>query len=99
MREQLTQGGEKAQSVLRKLFPAGFWLYPDPNGGRYLWAFTQTALEADWESKLDARGHLPAEHWPRVYSAAEAAPVAAEVVGNSMVAGAGFDAYLEVRLA
>ena len=29
----------------------------------------------------------PAEHWLRVHSAADAAPIAAGLVGNSMVAG------------
>jgi hypothetical protein len=88
MRAQLAKGGEIAQGTLRDIFPTGFWLSPDPNGGRYLWVRTQTALADDWLSKRDADGHLPAEHWPRLYSAAVAAPVAAEVVGNSMVAGA-----------
>ena len=92
MRAQLAQGGERAQGVLRELFPVGFWLYPDPNGGRYLWAVTQTALPADWQTLVDAKGYLPAQHWPRVYSAATEGAVTAaaptEVVGNSMVAGA-----------
>jgi len=87
MRAQLKQGGEIAQGVLLELFPGGFWLYPDPDGGRYLWAVTQTALTADWRSHLDAGECPPAQHWPRVYSAAEAATVAAKEVGNSMVAG------------
>jgi hypothetical protein len=34
MRAQLKQG-EIAQGVLLELFPGGFWLYPDPDGGRY----------------------------------------------------------------
>jgi hypothetical protein len=90
MRAQLRQGGEIAHGVLLELFPGGFWLYPDPNGGRYLWAVTQTPLAADWRSYIEAGKCPPAEHWPRVYSAAEAATVAAKEVGNSMVAGAGF---------
>lgn len=76
MRAQLKQGGEIAQGVLRELFPPGFWLYPDPSGGRYLWAVTQTAPATDWQSHIEADGHLPAEYWPRVYNAADAAPLA-----------------------
>jgi hypothetical protein len=87
MRAQLRQGGEIAQGVLLELFPGGFWLYPDPDAGRYLWAVTQTALTAEWQRHLDAGECPPAQHWPRVYSAAEAA----REVGNSMVAGAGFE--------
>jgi hypothetical protein len=48
----------------------------------------------------DEQGYLPAEAWPRVYSAiATAGPIAtptveaAEKVGNSMVAGARFVNY------
>jgi len=80
-----------------ELFPIGFGLSPDPSGC-YLWAFTQTALAADWATHLDADGHLPAQYWPRVYSAATEleTPRAAitEVVGNSMVAGARFRCFL-----
>jgi hypothetical protein len=46
MLAQLRQGGETAQGVLREVFPQGFWLYADPDGGRYLWAVTQTAAAA-----------------------------------------------------
>jgi site-specific DNA recombinase len=91
MRAQLARGGEIAQGVLRDLFPTGFWLYPDPDGKRRLWAHAMTGLSPDWQSYVDADGHLPGKYWPRVYSAADAAPVAAGVVGNSMVAGAGFE--------
>jgi chaperonin GroEL len=91
MRTKLAKGGEIAQGVLRDLFPTGFWLYPDPNGKRHLWAHAMTGLATDWQSYLDADGHLPGKYWPRVYSAADAAPVAAKEVGNSMVAGAGFE--------
>jgi hypothetical protein len=80
--------GEIAQGVLRDLFPTGFWLYPDPNGKRHLWAHAMTGLSPDWQSHLDADGHLPGKYWPRVYGAADSAPVAAGKVGNSMVAGA-----------
>ena len=92
MRAQLAQGGEIAQGVLRELFPGGFWLYPDPESKRYLWAHARTALADDWRDHLDADGHLPAEYWPRVYNAAapaaEMAASGGKVVGNSMVAGA-----------
>jgi hypothetical protein len=81
MRAQLAKGGEIAQGVLRDLFPTGFWLYPDPQGKRHLWAATQTALAPDWQSHLDPDGHLPAEHWPRVYGGVVEAPVAAGKVG------------------
>jgi Recombinase zinc beta ribbon domain len=98
MREQLAKGGEIAQSVLRELFPIGFKLSPDPNGGRYLWASTQTALPADWLSKRDADGQLPGEYWPRVYFVTTCetpdakTPVisASYQVENSMVAGGRF---------
>ena len=85
---QLKQGGETAQGVLREVFPAGFWLYPDPDGRRYLWAVTQTAAAADWQNHVEADGHLPAQYRARVYNA-NGRPE--EKVGNSMVAGAGFE--------
>jgi hypothetical protein len=91
MREQLAKGGDAAQGALLDVFPDGFWLAPDPNGGRYLWAHARTALPGDWRSRRDADGYLPAEHWPRVYDAATEAvapDAATEVVGNSLVAGA-----------
>jgi len=84
MRDQLAKGGDTAQAILRELFPSGFLLYPDPNGGRFLWAHARTAVAADWESKLDERGHLPGEHWPRVYDA----ETAAEADRKFVVAGA-----------
>lgn len=87
LRAQLAKGGEIAQGVLRDLFPTGLWLYPDPQGKRHLWAATQTALAPDWQSQLDADGHLPGEHWPRVYGGVVEAPVGTGKVGNSMVAG------------
>ncbi len=68
MLERLGQGGEVAQGVVRELFPGGIWLYPDTNGGRYLWAHAQTAMP-NLAAQLDANGYLPAQHWPRVYSA------------------------------
>jgi site-specific DNA recombinase len=94
MREQLAKGGDAAQGALLEVFPDGFWLAPDPNGGRYLWAYARTALAHDWRSKVDENGMLPGEHWPRVYDAPTevvAPAVITEVVGNSMVAGAGFE--------
>jgi hypothetical protein len=66
--ERLEQGGDLARGVVRGLFPGGIWLYPDPNGGRFLWVHAQTALPADWLSKRDADGYLPGEHRPRVYN-------------------------------
>jgi hypothetical protein len=58
MRAQLRQGGEIAQGVLLELFPGGFWLYPDPDGGGYLWAVTQTALTSEW--RTSGRRRVPA---------------------------------------
>ncbi len=84
MLDRLAKGGEVAQIALRELFPAGFMLCPDPNGGRYLWVHTQTA-SPDVAALLDADGNLPPQHWPRVYNGATGE------VGNSMVAGAGFE--------
>ena len=85
MREQLAKGGDAVQGALPEVFPNGFWLAPDPNGGRYLWAYAQTALPDDWRTRKDADDYLPAEHWPRVYDAptdAVAPAVITEVVGN-----------------
>jgi hypothetical protein len=93
MREQLARGGDVAQAALLECFPSGFWLYPDPSGGRYLWAHTRTALAADWESKLDANGHLPPKFWPHVYNAA----TEDQIVGNSMVAGARYTYFRRRR--
>jgi hypothetical protein len=64
----LEQGGEVAQGVVRELFPDGIWLYPDPHGGAFLWACAQTALPADCITRVDDKGFLPAEVWPRVYN-------------------------------
>ena len=101
MRERLAQGGEIAQATLRELFPGGFKLSPDPNGGRYLWATGQTALAADWLSKRDADGYLPGEHWPRVYSATTEAEAPTEGAhrGESLVAGACFAHTLTAQYA
>jgi hypothetical protein len=68
MLEQLAQGGEVAQGVVRELFPGGIWLYPDPNGGQFLWAHAQTAMPTNLTSLLDPKGYLPPAHWPRVYN-------------------------------
>jgi len=87
MREQLAQGGDIAQGVLRELLPDGFALFPDPAGGRFLWAWAKTGLAPDWETKLDASGRLPRERWPRVYDAAMATKTAAGGVRKLMVAG------------
>jgi hypothetical protein len=67
MLKRLEEGGEVAQGVVRELFPDGIWLYPDPDGGRFLWACAQTAVPTDWLIHVDAYGYLPAQHWPRVY--------------------------------
>ena len=72
--ERLDQGGEVAQGVVRELFPGGIWLYPDPNGGSFLWARAQTALPTDWRKHVDASGRLPAQHWPRVYNVIDEEP-------------------------
>ena len=82
IRQRLAEGGEVAQQVVRDLFPAGIWLSVDPEGQRFLWATAQTELPADWITHVDAKGYLPAEYWPRVYSAEASA---------GMVAGAGFE--------
>ena len=66
MLKRLEQGGEVAQGVVRELFPAGIRLYPDPDGGRFLWAHAVTTVPADWLAHLDANGHLPAQYWPRI---------------------------------
>ncbi len=66
--KQLEQGGPVAQGVVRELFPGGIWLYPDPDGGRFLWARAQTAFPAEWRTNLDANGYLPPQHWARIYN-------------------------------
>jgi hypothetical protein len=92
--EQLEQGGEIAQGVVRTLFPDGIWLYPDPNGGRFLWAHARSEMLYP-AGLVDADGRSLAEGFPSVYNViATAGPIAAptieaaEKVGNSMVAGA-----------
>ena len=74
MLERLARGGEVAQGVVRDLFPGGIWLYPDPNGGRFLWANAQTALPTDWRTHIDPDGYLSPNACARVYNviAAEA---------------------------
>jgi hypothetical protein len=54
MLKRLEQGGEVAQGVVRELFPGGITLYPDPEGGRFLWAHARTTMPADWLTHLDA---------------------------------------------
>jgi hypothetical protein len=90
--ERLAQGGEIAQSVVRELFPDGLWLYPDPEGGRFLWAAAQTAMLYP-AGLVDADGRSLAEGFPRVYNAITTVEAAEPVVGNSMVAGAGFSTH------
>ena len=84
MLERLAQGGDVAQAVVRELFPGGIWLYPDPEGGRFLWAYAQTALPENWQTLVDANGYLPAQAWPRVYSV-----IATESRNDVKVAGNG----------
>jgi hypothetical protein len=60
-------------------------LADERRSGRYLWAVTQTA-SPDLAMHVDSYGNLPAQYWPRVYDAATNVEV-----GNSMVAGAGFE--------
>jgi len=72
MLDRLSQGGDIAQGTVRELFPGGIWLYPDPEGGRHLWAVAQTATPP-LQTLLDAEGNpLPwssVESFPRVYNA------------------------------
>ncbi len=67
MRERLAEGGELAQGVVREIFPAGIWLYADPEGGGFLRAYAQTA-PAHPGGLIDAEGHAMAEGFPRVYN-------------------------------
>jgi hypothetical protein len=67
IRERLAEGGEIAQGVVREIFPEGLWLYPDPNGGRFLWALAQTAIVHP-AGLVDAEGRSLAEGFPRVYN-------------------------------
>jgi hypothetical protein len=73
MLDRLAEGGEVAQGVVRDLFPGGIWLYPDPDGGRFLLAAAQTALPPR-VTLVDADGKpLPwssADSFPRAYGAA-----------------------------
>jgi hypothetical protein len=82
--ERLAQGGEVAQGVVRELFPDGVWLYPDPNGGRFLWAQGQTAWPANWASLVDTEGRPLADAFPRVYN-----EIANEIQSDVSVAGSG----------
>jgi hypothetical protein len=71
MLKRLGQGGDVPQHVVRELFPDGIWLYPDPDGGRFLWAYAQTPAPADLAVIVDADGNplysLP-EAFPRIYN-------------------------------
>lgn len=83
MLERLAEGGELAQGVVREVFPAGIWLYPDPEGGGFLRAYAQTALLHP-AGLVDAEGHAMAEGFPRVYNAiaGESRPGAKRVAGS-----------------
>jgi hypothetical protein len=70
---RLAQGGEVARSVVRELFPGGIWLYPDPDGGRHLWAYAQTAMLHP-AGLVDSEGRSMAEGFPRVYSGVATEP-------------------------
>ena len=65
--ERLDAGGELAQAAVREIFPAGIWLYADPDGGRFLRAYAQTRLEYP-AGLLDADGRSAAAGFPRVYN-------------------------------
>jgi site-specific DNA recombinase len=71
IREKLATGGEVAQEVVRDLFPAGIWLYPDPNGGRHLWAYAMTA-GPQLSGLVDVEGRALTDAFPRVYNAVAA---------------------------
>jgi hypothetical protein len=65
----------------------GIWLYPDPNGGRFLWAHAQTEMLYP-SGLVDANGRSLAEGFPRVYNAVATVETAEKkVVGNATVAG------------
>ena len=49
------------------LFAEGIWLFPDPNGGRFVWAHAQTPI-LNAAGLLDAEGRSLAEGFPRVYN-------------------------------
>ena len=83
MLERLESGGEVAQGVVRELFPDGIWLYPDPNGGRFLWAHAQTAILHP-VGLVDAEGRVLAEGFPRIYNV-----IAARSQNDLTVAGNG----------
>lgn len=68
MRERLAQGGEVAQGVVRQLFPSGIWLYPDHNGGRFLWALARTASPPDSLTMFDSLGRLSPYAFGRLYN-------------------------------
>lgn len=84
MLERLAEGGEIAQGVVRELFPDGVWLYPDPKGGRFLWAYAQTAWPADWATMFDSKGRLSPYAFRRVYN-----EFAGEARKSMRVAGSG----------
>ena len=81
MLDRLSQGGEIAQGVVRELFPGGIWLYPDPDGGRFLWAVAQTAMPR-LETLVDVNGLTLPEAFPRVYNAIAGEPRNAARVGD-----------------
>ena len=74
VRELLAKGREVAQSVVRELlFPGGIWLYPDPDGGRFPWAYAQIAMLHP-AGLVDSEGRSMAEGFPRVYSGVATEP-------------------------
>ena len=81
MRERLAQGGEVAQGVVKELFPRGVWLYRDPNGGRYLWAYAETA-DPQLPSLVDANGRALTNAFPRVYNAIAAETTKVGEIGS-----------------
>jgi site-specific DNA recombinase len=103
IRQRLAEGGEPAQVAIRELFPAGLQLSVDPESRRFLWLNGQTASPT--EMLFDAEGFVTADSFPRVYNSlldergfeGVIGPFSAQngqaagVVGNSMVAGVGFE--------
>jgi hypothetical protein len=95
MLERLAKGGEVAQGVVRELFPDGIWLYPDRNGGGFLWAQAQTPILHP-AGLVDAEGRSLAEGFPRVYNVI-AGQARNDVRVDEVVAGARYGYFRRRR--
>jgi hypothetical protein len=57
------------RTLVKELFPGGVWfVYPDPEGRRFLWTYAETA-DPQLESLVGVGGLAPTDAFSRAYNA------------------------------